>query len=87
VVEDLSGGHRPSKPLISPADAKGSQNGPKTDKSSRTLRQVSPQACSAIRSSNIPRKVPFQKGVAAHVGLTPLCESQVSRSETKNDDG
>ncbi len=39
------------------------------------------------RAPLVPRKVPFPKGAAKHIGLTPLCESQVSRSETKNDDG
>ena len=38
------------------------------------------------RAPFAPRYVQFPKGFAAHIGLTPIVESQSATSETKNDD-
>ena len=35
----------------------------------------------------VPRKVQFPKGSADHIGLIPLARSQLTQSETQNDDG
>lgn len=38
------------------------------------------------RAPLAPRPMQFPKGLAAHIGLTPIAESQSTLSETKNDD-
>ena len=38
------------------------------------------------RAPLAPRPMQFPKGFAAHIGLTPIAESQSTPSETKNDD-
>ena len=41
----------------------------------------------ARRAPLVPRHVPFPKGSADHIGLTPLSSPPSNVSETKNDDG